>query len=405
MTSQDNGDKAPPKKIVSSDDLYRRSSQFKFWSYTETTLIQIRQECNEVGKRSSCQKFDDAYAKIKTENGDVFKEYPQELSRENLLDPLTLEEELQYLNYFAKNIVEAANFFKMPTQVKATAISFFKKFYLFNSVVEFHPKNILYTCLFLAAKSENYFISIESFCKALQKTEPKDVLDLEFTVLLALKFTLLVHHPFRPLYGFFLDFQAVLLHPSPALSDVNVDKLGELYDAAKRWLNEFAMLSDVTFLFTPPQIALAAMYDCNRRVTEKYLKKKFLKKESLDTITENEETNEIERTDKDKEAHKESDSETAKVIDTEKEHLSSDRVSGSTKKKNEFEILLTTIRRCIKMSKQIQNSTKEESSKIERKRFFAVNPEKLINKRIKKLKNAKLTTETNGQETSKAPES
>ena len=161
----------------------------------------------------------------------------------------------------------------MPTQVKATAVSFFKKFYLVNSVMEYHPKNILYTCVFLAAKSENYFMSIESFCKALPKTEPKDVLDLEFIVLQSLKFTLLVHHPFRPLYGFFLDFQAVLLHPSPLMYDVNIDTIGGMYDKAKKWLSDYALLSDVAFLFSPPQIALAAMYDIDKRITDRYLKK------------------------------------------------------------------------------------------------------------------------------------
>ena len=54
---------------------------------------------------------------------------------------------------------------------------------------------------------------------------------------------------------FFLDFQAVLLHPEQVMYDVSVDTLGNMYNQAKEWLNKYFMVSDVAFLFTPPQIA------------------------------------------------------------------------------------------------------------------------------------------------------
>lgn len=66
-------------------------------------------------------------------------------------------------------------------------------------------------------------------------------------MLQSLKFTLLVHHPIRALYGFFLDFQAVLLHPEQVMYDVSVDTLGNMYNQAKEWLNKYFMVSDVAF--------------------------------------------------------------------------------------------------------------------------------------------------------------
>lgn len=297
------------------------------------------------------------------------------------MDLITPEEELTYLSFYSKNLIPAANFFKMPTQVKATAISFFKKFYLHNSTMKYHPKNVLFTCLFLAAKLENYFISIESFCKALPKTEPHHILDLEFTVLQALKFTLLVHHPFRPLYGFFLDFQLVLLHPQ-VFHDVTVDTLGELYDKAKRWLNE-AMLSDGGFLFTPPQIALAAMWDCDRRVTERYLRLKYGPGPSTGPSGPglgSEQTQETQETQEQTETQTERETETKEQTEE----------AGPAPVPNGpgpgLDLLVTTIKKCVKLCKQIHESTKEESTKIDGKCFFAINPERLIKKRVKGLK-------------------
>lgn len=351
-------------KGVSVDDLYRRSTQFKLWLYTAESLEEAKLLVNEKGRGSAVSRFEDARNTVKNANPEVFSQYESELSGDKLLDLLTPEEELKYLHFFCKSILDTANHFKMPTQVKATAVSFFRKFYLVNSVMEYHPKNVLYTALFLAAKSENYFISIESFCKALPKTEPADILDLEFNVLLSLQFTLLVHHPFRPLYGFFLDFQATLLHPSPVMYDVNVDTIGGLYDKAKNWLLEYALLSDVAFLFTPPQIALAAMYDLDKRITDRYLKKKYL------------------------DAH--ADDETLPTIKEEEKTENGDQKGSEEPQKvsqrDQYETLVRTIRKCIKAAKQVPETSREESTVIDRKCFFALNPEKVVKKRVKQLK-------------------
>lgn len=406
MTTSDSHIKK--KQRVSTDDLYRRSSQFKLWSYTASQLGELRHQTNHNGQVEATHKFDQVYDTIKQQeaNKAIFDQYGDgELKKESLLNVVELEEEMKYLNFYSKNIIQAANFFKMPTQVKATAVSFFKKFYLVNSVLQYHPKNVLYTCLFLAAKSENYFISIESFCKALQKTEPKDILDLEFVVLQSLRFTLMVHHPYRPLYGFFLDCQQVLLYPTPIIHDISIDNLGQLYDKAKKWLNDYALLSDVTFLFTPPQIALAAMYDTERRITEKYLRRKFLRSDhSLDTIGEGKEEspNGTSKNDKEESNNEtnengpEESSNNETTNDTNESPQNDSNETTETKHKpktpqEEYELIIKTIRKCIKTAKELPETSREESTKIDRKCFFAINPEKLINKKLKKLTNPNTT--------------
>ncbi|CAH2351783.1 cyclin Ccl1p [[Candida] railenensis] len=346
-SDQSKPDTPAPKPYVSNDDLYRRSSQYKLWSYTSATLLQIRQDVYKEGVKLAKERLSETKQNLIRDSTPEVVELlkSHEFSVDSLLDPPNLTEENKFLTYYSKILLNTGDFFRMPTQVKATAASFFKKFYLINSALEYHPKSVLYTCLFLAAKSENYFMSIESFASKLPNTEPKDVLDLEFIVLKSLKFTLLVHHPFRPLYGLFLDTQAVLLYPSPMMYDVNVDTLGGLYDKAKKWLVDYAIISDVELLFTPPQIALAAMYDTDKRITDKYLKRKF--------------------------------------SDT-----------------NEYDQLVHTIVKCIRKAKDVEIPSKDESKLIDKKLFFVLHPERLLKKKTKQVNNAAAPTDAIPQPTS-----
>lgn len=355
------------KKYVSSDDLYRNSSQYQVWSFNASQLTEMRRLANEKGKTAALKRFEAARTTSAAENPAVYEKNGSELSADTLLELITPEEEQIFLRFICLQIVQICAHFNMPTQVRATAISFFRKFYLVHSVMEYRPKNVAYTIVFLAAKLENYFISIESFCTRIPKTKPADILDLEFVVLQTLQFTLLVHHPFRPLWGFFLDFQAVLLHPNPVMYDVSVDTLGRLYDSAKAWLNEHALLSDVSFLFTPPQIALAAFYDCDRRITEKYLSMKFPRAKA--------------------EGAKD-DSEIKKEVKVE------DGVAGvkveeeaGVKKEDEdsLDLLIKTIKRCIHVAKQDVATSREESAKIDERCFFILSPQKLLKKKVKAL--------------------
>ncbi|KAF8004863.1 hypothetical protein HF325_000320 [Metschnikowia pulcherrima] len=296
----------------------------RLWRRFIPPLVAVSNMANENGRQAALALFESTRAAMVAEKPEVFAEFGLQLTS-SILELISFEEEQRYLHFFGQQIVQICAHFKMPTQVKATAISFFRKFYLVNSVMEYRPRNILYTAVFLAAKLENYFISIDTFCLRLPKTKPEDILGLEFIILLALKFSLLVHHAFRPLYGFFLDFQLLLLHPAPAMYDVNVDTIGQLYDRAKTWLNDHALLSDAPFLYTPPQIALAALYDSDKRITERYLRLKFLGGEEA------------------------------------KNQADRDR----------FDLHVRTIKKCIKIAKQETATSREESTKIDEKCFFA----------------------------------
>lgn len=368
MASQQSDEKTVKIKESTGDELYRRSTQYRQWSFTTEFLNRTKHETHDKGRHIAIERFEEAKIKV-AESNENFEKYSGELEGSKLLELPSFEDEQTLLFFYTKNIVNVVNFFRMPTKVKATAVCFFKRFYLFNSLMAYHPRNIHYTCVFLAAKSENYFMSVESFCKCLPNVEPQHILDLEFTVLQALKFNLLVHHPFTSLYGFFLDIQEVLLSTNPELSKADISSLGVLYDKAKQWLNDWALLSDTIFLYAPPQIALAALYTIDKDKTSTYLKSKLSQWNKIDT---------------------EENKKSSKNVDQDLKTRVNDEDANSGHNdafQISYDLLVNSIEKCIKISAEIRQPSREECKQIDKRCFFILNPTKLIEKKIQKLEN------------------
>lgn len=348
---------------VTNDDLYRRSSQYRLWSFTAAGLEAKKEATNKQGRRKVAQRFDEAHKRLALEHAELFAKHPQELSRESQVEYITLEEETSFFTYYMRQILKLLDSLHMPSQVKTTAVLLFRKFYLENSVMEYHPKNVLFTCIFLAAKLENCFMKLDAFVKSLQKSNPKlkeqDIVDLEFEILSSLKFTLMVHHPFRPLYGFFLDFQEVLLHGDSPVSDISIDTIGSMYDRGKKWLSELALLTDVQFLYTPPQIALASLYVCKASLVEEYLRRKFPPKAPVAPAVKTEEGDAVKT--------------------EEEEEVSPPPISP------DHDALLSIIKDCAAKGSAVPETNREIVTLIDKKCFFCIHTTRLIEKKIKRL--------------------
>lgn len=230
---------------ITDNDLYRQSSQFRVWSFTHDELA--------ARKRSCHQRAFDKVAQALTAKGF------------NGISPISFEQEQLIIAGYASKIPRIVDSFRMPSNVTATAVSYFRKFYLINSVMDYHPKQIMCTATFLAFKAENSFVQIGQFIDAIKIIDAKTVLDLEFHLLESLAFTLKVQNALSPLHGFFLDMQTIFGEMSQPEKDQllkgqNVSELvGSLYDKARKIIiSKFC--TDVQFLYTPPQIALTALH-------------------------------------------------------------------------------------------------------------------------------------------------
>jgi cyclin H len=167
---------------------------------------------------------------------------------------------------------------------QATAIQFLKRFYTSNSLMTYHPTDILKTALYFATKTENFSSSLRQFAEAIGETKAEDVLASEFLLTQALLFTFDVRHPFRALKGAFMELQAMANNDLPALPGGEVvgnrpanmeQRAKNAYMKATEYLRTSALLTDVYFHFTPSQIMMASLLIADRDLTEWYLAAKF----------------------------------------------------------------------------------------------------------------------------------
>jgi cyclin H len=171
--------------------------------------------------------------------------------------------------------------------IKATAVQFLKRFYLTNSPMTYHPKQMMPSAIYLATKTENYYVSVKDFAEKLPKTTTDDIIAPEFLLTQGLRFTFDVRHPYRALEGGTMELHEMALgsYKPPqgsklaaaevkaqmlALSGPSPDRPGsrtveELKDRIERarakageLLKTSALLTDAYFVYTPSQIWLGA---------------------------------------------------------------------------------------------------------------------------------------------------
>lgn len=117
----------------------------------------------------------------------------------------------------------------MPRAVVGTAFHYFKRFYINNSVMNYHPKEIMFvifcfhfitlflrylnsrvTCVYLACKVEEFNVSITQFVANIKGDREKAsdiILNNELLLMEQLNFHLAIHNPFRPVEGLLIDIK------------------------------------------------------------------------------------------------------------------------------------------------------------------------------------------------------
>ena len=152
-----------------------------------------------------------------------------------------------------------------------------KRFYLSNSPMTYHPKEIVSSALFLSTKTENHYTSLGTFASKFSIT-PETVIAPEFLLTQGLRFSFDVRHPSRGLEGGFMELMALakgergqvakkqMLGIAPASKSGKavkseqdlVQRIGSAHDKANLTLKTSALLTDVYFHFTPSQIWMSA---------------------------------------------------------------------------------------------------------------------------------------------------
>jgi len=212
--------------------MFPTSSQRKHWMFKDENELQaLRVAANA--------KYVEAFSQI--------LEGP---ARDSMLNA---EEEKVLLRQYEVTMRDLCKRFQppMPAAVIGTAFNYFKRFYLHNSVMNYHPKEILVTCVYLACKVEEFNVSITQFVANIRGDREKAadiILNNELLLMQQLNFHLTVHNPFRPVEGFLIDIKARsrLNNPEKLRGGID-DLLDKLY------------MTDACLLYSPSQIALAAI--------------------------------------------------------------------------------------------------------------------------------------------------
>ncbi|QGA16254.1 hypothetical protein EYB26_003921 [Talaromyces marneffei] len=275
------------------DEIYKTSTQFRIWSYTKESLKSLRENTNAA----ACERLRAAQNRAReaprsatpstsgnlTPNpSDGDSKVEAALGKD--VDCLSAEEELMFVRYYCEQALELGNNYKpaLPTMVRATAIQYLWRFYLTNSVITYHPKIIMPCALFLAIKTDNYYISLNEFRKS------------------GLRYTFDVRHPFRGLEGGIMELQAIAQgegQPGPlitgqtpasmkqAIDNIEplpgVDKLSPssrisaAHGKARDLLKTAAQMTDAYFFYPPSQIWLAALFVADKPLAQFYLDTKI----------------------------------------------------------------------------------------------------------------------------------
>jgi len=148
----------------------------------------------------------------------------------------------------------------MPKYVFATALNYLKRFYLYNSVMDYHPKEIMVTCLFLACKVDEFNVSLAQFVaniKGNQSRATTVILNNELFLMEQIKYNLKVHHPFKAIEGFLLDIKTRTRMSDPDRMRTHIDSFIDKL-----------LFTDACLLFAPSQLALAAVLHSASQIKE-----------------------------------------------------------------------------------------------------------------------------------------
>lgn len=251
--------------------LFELSTQFRHWRFSESGLEKARRDLNEGAVGRVRAKLEEE-RRVDTQDGMKMDEDIQIST--SAIEYLTVADELSLVSFYLTKISQLcrASFFRLPETVEATAMTYLKRFYLRNTCMDYHPKNIMLTCLFLATKTENTSISIDSFASRIPKTTNDDVLSMEFLVAQSLRFEFKVHHAHLAARGIYLDLQQTSMN-SGIGEGCDIEVLNE------RWLEvrdllKASRLTDAEFLWTPSQIATAVWWISDPEGITEWIKSK-----------------------------------------------------------------------------------------------------------------------------------
>jgi cyclin H len=224
--------------MASEDQRYRQSSQYRLWSFTPATLQEMRTKTNSLAKQQISSR----------------------LPSDTPPDFLTADEEARLVRFFTIELIRAATFCELPTEIRATAAVFFRRFYTTNSIMTYPPGELLKTSLFFGCKAEGFYIRLGKLAEKLSGTTGEQILAGEFLLCQGIRFAFDVRHPFRALEGAMMELKR--RKPEDEM------RIAKAHGRAREVLKFSAIVTDAYFHFSPSQIMMAALQMADAELVE-----------------------------------------------------------------------------------------------------------------------------------------
>ncbi|QCE15182.1 cyclin-H1-1-like isoform X2 [Vigna unguiculata] len=238
------------------------STQRAKWIFTSQTLVKKYEEANQRAR----QILGEYGATLMEVDGNGSLTYPEPRNtakdgaeKHSRTKPLSIEQEKCVRVYYESNVHNVCKKFPLPRKVQATALIFFKRFYLRWSVMEHQPKYIMLACIYAACKIEEYYVSAEELSKSVVLQDHQMILNYEMIVYQSLEFDLIVYAPYRAVEGFINNMEE-FCHCYEG--DDQLPRLKTLQEKADLEVDKM-MFTDASLLFPPGQLALAALRNAN----------------------------------------------------------------------------------------------------------------------------------------------
>ncbi|KAF7561317.1 hypothetical protein G7046_g2810 [Stylonectria norvegica] len=215
--------------MATEDERYRQSSQFRLWSYTPAKLRELRAKTNSLAKQQIATR----------------------LATDPPPDFLTPKEETKLIKFFTVELIRAAQFCELPTEIRATAAIFLRRFYAVNSVMTYPPTELLKTSLFFGCKAEGFFYKLNKFAEKFPNTTGEQIIAGEFLLCQGIRFAFDVRHPYRALEGAILELRRQIPDEE--------SRINRAHARARDILKFSPLMTDVYFHYSPSQIMMAAL--------------------------------------------------------------------------------------------------------------------------------------------------
>ncbi|KAI2607801.1 cyclin-like protein [Hypoxylon sp. NC1633] len=236
--------------MATEDARYRQSSQFQLWSFTPSQLIDLRERTNSLARSQISNRL---------------------RASDPPVDPLptflTPEEERQILNHFTLELLRAAPYCNLPTDIQATAAIFLRRFYVTNSVMTYPPQELIKTCLFFGCKAEGNFIRVQKIADIFPNTTGEMILAAEYVLCQGIRFAFDVRHPFRALEGAVMELRR--------LGDFDDDRINRAHKKTREILKFSPLVTDAYFHYTPSQIMYAALAMADEGLVQRMMREAF----------------------------------------------------------------------------------------------------------------------------------